>query len=442
MFAEHRQRFLELLGREGAAAVIPTASSKIRNNDCHYRFRPDSDFWYLTGFAEPEATLVLLPGRSAGEAGRTVLFLRKRDKEREIWDGRRLGVEAAAAELGVDEARPIDDLWKDLPRLLAGWERIVWRAGGEIENDRRMMELLRELRARARGTIAAPTALVDPLDLLHELRLRKDERELTCMRRAAAVSSEAHHLAMGNAAPGGHEREIEALIESTFRRRGSTGPAYASIVAGGANACVLHYIENERALVSGELILIDAGAEWDYYASDVTRTFPVDGHFTREQRAVYEIVLAAQKAAIERVQPGACFDDPHQAALGVLVDGMLELGWLSGPREKVLQEGLYRRFYMHRTSHWLGLDVHDCGRTSVDGRVRNLEPGMVITVEPGLYVAPDEESVAPRWRGIGVRIEDDLLVTRAGNEILTAAIPKEVEDVEEACQASAPALLP
>jgi Xaa-Pro aminopeptidase len=442
MFAEHRKRFLELLRREGAAAVIPTAGAKIRNNDCHYRFRPESDFWYLTGFAEPDSALVLVPGRNAGEPGRSVLFLRNRDKEREIWDGRRLGVENAVEKLGVDEARPIEDFWKEMPRLLSGWERIVWRTGAEAENDRRMMETLRELRGRSRGPVGPPVALVDPLDLLHELRLRKDEQELACMRQAAAVSSEAHHLAMANAAPGGHEREIEALLESTFRRRGSTGPAYASIVAGGANACVLHYVENERALFGGELLLIDAGAEWDYYASDVTRTFPVDGRFTSPQRAVYEIVLGAQRAAIECVRPGASFEDAHHAALRTLVDGMLELGWLSGTRESIVEQGLYRRFFMHRTGHWLGLDVHDCGRSTIGGKPRLLEPGMVVTVEPGLYVAPDDEGVAPRWRGIGVRIEDDLLVTASGHEILTAAIPKNVEDVEEACQASAPALFP
>jgi Xaa-Pro aminopeptidase len=432
MFAGHRSRLLEVLRAEGAAAVIPTAAHKIRNHDCHYRFRPESDFWYLTGFAEPEAVLVLRPrvegsGRSGPES---VLFLRDKDREQEIWNGRRLGVSAAPAALGIDEARPIERLPQDLPLLLEGCERIVYRTGIDEARDRTFLEAVSRLRARAKGLVPPPVELLDTAPFVHELRLRKSAREIELMRRAAAVAREAHLAAMQRARPGVREYEVDAAIENTFRRLGSTGPAYTPIVAGGANATILHYVENDDPLREGDLLLVDAGAEWEYYASDVTRTFPVGSRFSPDQRALYEVVLGAQLAAIEEVRAGAGFAAPHERAVRSLCEGLVRLGLIEGPVEKAVEAGSYKRFYMHRTSHWLGLDVHDCGAYVRDGAPRVLEPGMVLTVEPGIYVAPDDETVDARWRGIGIRIEDDVLVTAAGREVLTQGIPKTVEEIE------------
>jgi Xaa-Pro aminopeptidase len=439
MFRDHRERFLALLSARRAAAVIPTATHKIRNHDCEYRFRPDSDFWYLTGFAEPDSVLVLLPEPAGSKAGastppRTVLFLREKDREREVWTGRRLGVAAAPAALGIDEARPIDRLGEDLPGLLRNVERIVWRAGLDEARDREMMSLLARLRAGAKGSVAPPLELLDPAPLLHEMRLFKSPAEIDVMRRCARVTRDAHVAAMKRAKPGVNEREIDADLEATFRRGGGTGSAYTNIVAGGANACILHYIENDQPLKDGDLLLVDAGCELEYYASDVTRTYPVNGRFSEAQRAVYDVVLDAQLAAIAHVKPGVTFTSVHDVALERLVRGLSKLGLLSGPVETAIAQETYKRFYMHRTSHWLGLDVHDCGAYVQGGKSRVLEPGMVLTVEPGLYVAPDDETVEPRWRGIGVRIEDDVLVTAAGHEVLTAGIPKHVEELEATCQ--------
>lgn len=436
MYRQHRERLLKLLKRERAAAVVPTARPKTRNHDSEYRFRPDSDFWYLTGFAEPDSVLVVLPSLGEDEPDEVVLFLRERDREKEIWTGRRLGVDAAASKLAVDLAFPIEELWTRLPDLLSGYERIVYSTGRDEETDRQMIKTINTLRGKARGGLRPPVDLIDHVPLMHELRLFKDERELECMRRAAEITTEAHVAAMAETQPGMRENEIDALLQYTFLRRGSTGPAYDNIVAGGANACILHYHENDQELRDGELLLIDAGAEWSYYASDVTRTFPVGGTFSAEQRAIYEVVLAAQLAGIEHVKPGVSFISIHDVALGKIVDGLLALGLLEGSHAEVIEHETYKRFYMHKTGHWLGLDVHDCGYYSEDGRSRSLKPGMVLTVEPGIYIAADDETVAARWRGIGVRIEDDVLVTEAGHEVLTAKIPKSVEDVEAACRGS------
>jgi Xaa-Pro aminopeptidase len=446
MHSDHRRRLLELLRNARAAAVIPTAAHKVRNHDSEYRFRPESDFWYLTGFAEPECVLVLVPAiggtsptsdATAVRRPETILYLRDKDREREIWTGRRLGVAAAARALGVDEARPIESLWADLPKLLQNYERIVYRTGIDEARDRRMLDTITKLRWNARGTIVPPAELLDVAPFTHELRLKKSAAEIDTMRRAARVSREAHVLAMREARPGRRENEIDALIEYTFRRLGSTGPAYTNIVAGGANACILHYVENDDALRDGDLVLIDAGAEWDYYASDVTRTFPVNGAFSAEQRALYEIVLAAQERAIDHVRPGVSFVSVHEQALEVLCDGLVRLGLLAGPVPEAIEKETYKRFYMHRTSHWLGLDVHDCGAYVHDGRSRMLEPGMVLTVEPGLYVAEDDDRVDARLRGIGIRIEDDVLVTERGHDVLTAGIPKSIEEIEAACRGRA-----
>jgi Xaa-Pro aminopeptidase len=430
MFREHRERFLEVLEREGAAALVFTGSSKIRNHDSEYRFRPHSDFWYLTGFREPDAVLVVVP--RATEA-RSVLFLNERDRAAETWTGRRLGVEAAPASLGVDRALPVSELWQRLPELLVGHERIVHRFGDDGERDRRLLEVVGALTARERRGRLVPREWVDPAASLHELRLFKDASELACMRRAAAVSAEAHRAVLRAGRPNVNESELDALLDYTFRRRGGTGSAYGNIVAGGANACILHYRENDRRLVDGELCLVDAGCEWDFYASDVTRTFPVNGRFSVEQRALYELVLAAERRAIERIRPGGTQVEVHETALGVLVDGLIALGLLTGTREQALESESYRRFYMHRTGHWLGLDVHDVGAYWVNEKPRPFEPGMVTTVEPGVYVAEDDDTVEPRWRGIGIRIEDDVLVTTAGHEVLTADVPSAPDEVEAAC---------
>jgi len=445
MYPEHRARFMEVLRERGAAAVIPAATLKFRNHDSDYRYRPDSDFWYLTGFSEPEAALVLLPFGTAEEGRhrpkgepRSILFLREKDREGEMWTGRRLGVERAGEVLGVDSARPIGELWEALPELLRGYSDAVYRLGQDEEQDRRMIGVMTKVRTAARRGGILPAALLDTAPLLHELRLFKSGPELERMRAAAAVTAEAHLAAMRAAAPGVIEREIDALIDQTFRRAGSTGSAYTPIVAGGANACILHYVQNDQELKDGELCLIDAGGEMEYYASDITRTFPVNGRFEGEQRAIYELVLAALKAATAKARPGESMDSVHRAAVDTLVDGLLELGLLEGQREELIAEETYKRFYPHRTGHWLGLDTHDCGAQTIEEDWRPLEPGMVFTIEPGLYVPPDDEGVEERWRGIGVRIEDDVLITPEGCEILTEAAPREIEEVEAACRGAAP----
>jgi Xaa-Pro aminopeptidase len=432
MFLDHRARLLRELDARRAAAVIPTARPKIRNHDAEYRFRPESDFWWATGFAEPHAVLVLLPA-SGERAARSVMFLRDRHRDQEIWSGRRLGVAAAPAELGVDEAFPIEELWKRLPDLLKGAERVVYRTGGDEERDREMFAALARLRAQVRIPDSVPLEIVDPAPILHELRLFKDEHELACMRRAAGITAHAHVAAMRSARPGTTETEIEALLEYEFRRNGADGPAYGSIVASGANACILHYVENRARLQADQLLLIDAGAEFGHYACDVTRTYPVSGRFSAEQRALYDVVLEAQHEALAITRPGTRFDAVHCAALTRLVQGMCELGLLRETPESALQTESYRRFYMHRTSHWLGLDVHDCGAYVVGRLGRELAPGMVLTIEPGLYIAEDDDTVEPRWRGIGIRIEDDVLVTPDGIEILTGAIPKLPAELEQLC---------
>lgn len=429
MYREHRERFLRRLEAEHACALVPTGPLRIRNHDSEHRFRPASDFWYLTGFKEPDAVLLLIPH---GEGARSVLFLNEKDREAETWTGRRLGTAAAPAALGVDRAFPLTELWTRLPELVAGHERMVFGFGLEPAFDARLLATAAEWQKKSRGLRALPRAWVEPALWLHEERLVKEAGELACMRAAARISDEAHRAVMAAGRPGVNEGELDALLDYTFRRRGGTGSAYGNIVAGGAGACILHYRENDRPLVAGELCLVDAGCEFDFYASDVTRTFPVSGRFSGEQRALYELVLAALERATQEVRPGSDQDRVHDAALGVLVDGLLELGLLAGTRAEALETKSYRRFYMHRTGHWLGLDVHDCGLYVRDGKPRAFEPGMVTTVEPGLYVAPDDESVPERWRGIGIRIEDDVLVTAAGHEVLTASIPRSVAEVEAA----------
>ncbi|ABI57882.1 Xaa-Pro aminopeptidase [Alkalilimnicola ehrlichii MLHE-1] len=424
-YAARRRELMQLIGDEGIA-IIPAATEKVRNRDVHYPFRQDSDFRYLTGFPEPDAVAVLVPGR---EQGAYLLFCRERNPEREVWDGPRAGQEGAVRDYGADDAFPIDDIDDILPGLMEGRERVHYTMGLDKVFDQRVIDWARQVRGRTRGARRGPDEFIALEHHLHEMRLIKRPAELDCMRRAARVTGKAHRRAMQACRPGMMEYELEAEFLAAFRRAGGE-PAYPSIVGGGGNGCVLHYILNRDKLRDGDLVLIDAGCELDGYAADVTRTFPVNGRFSAEQRALYEVVLAAQEAAIAAVTPGVSWNLAHERATETLVDGLLELGILDGSREQILEEESYKRFFMHRTGHWLGMDVHDVGDYRIDGQWRELEPGMTLTIEPGLYIAPESDGVAERWRGIGVRIEDDLLVTREGHENLTPDIPKAPDAIE------------
>lgn len=401
----------------GGAAILPTAPRQIRNGDVHRRFRPDSDFYYLTHFPEPEAVAVLAPNRAAGEF---ILFCRPHDADQERWEGRRAGLDGAVEQYGADQSFPIQQLDSQLPKILAAYDKVFALGGRYAEFDGKLTGWLKA--AHAAGEVIA----LEPL--LHEMRLIKKRDEQKLMRRAAQLTARAHQRAMRRAAPGKFEYQIQAELECEFCAGGGAA-AYPSIVAGGANACILHYTDNRQRLRDGDLLLIDAGAELDCYGADVTRTFPVNGKFSAEQRAIYEVVLAAQTAAIAAVQPDASYDAHHRAATDVLIDGLVELKILRGERNELAERGLHRRFTLHRTGHWLGMDVHDVGDYQIDQEWRLLEPGMVLTVEPGLYISPAAD-VDARWHNIGVRIEDDILVTRAGAENLSIAAPKTIADIE------------
>ena len=427
-FAARRTQLLEAIG--DGVAVFPSAPLAVRNHDVEHPYRQDSDLYYLTGLDEPESVLVLT---NQHEEHRVVLFVRPKKREREIWDGPRAGVEGAVQEFGADVAFPIDELPKRLPDYLGNVERLHYRIAQNDEADAKLFDCLNLLRRGGRRGITAPEAIIDSSAHLHEMRLRKSDAELATMRRAAEITKEAHLRAMHFTRPGMHEYEIDAELLHVFRKHGSERPAYESIVGSGPNATILHYRAGNRVLNEGELVLIDAGCELDYYASDVTRTFPVSGKFSDEQRAVYEVVLHAQKECIEAVKPGVTLHDLHDGALRSITEGLLGIGLLEGKVDALIEEKKYEAFYMHRTSHWLGMDVHDVGHYYVDGKHRPLEPGFVLTVEPGLYVPTDAEGVDERWRGIGVRIEDDVVVTEGGHDVLTAGIPKEIDDVEAAC---------
>lgn len=419
---------MERLG-PGAVALVHSPPEAVRNGDAEYRFRQSSDLYYLTGFTEPEATLVLRPG---GEQ-RTHLFVRPRDPEREQWTGRRAGVEGALAQLGADAAYPAGELRQRLPELIANVDELHYGVGIDPDFDRIVLAAIADLRRRERKGLRPPLRIVDPRQLLHEMRLHKQEDELALLRRAAEITAEAHLAAMRAAAPGVHEYELEALIEYTFRRRGGNGPGYTSIVGGGDNATILHYIDNARPLRDGDLVLIDAGCEYEFYTADVTRTFPVNGRFTAAQRRCYEVVLAAEEAGIAMARPGVTLGAIHERCVEILTQGMVELGLLAGPVAERIQDRSYQRHYMHRTSHWLGLDVHDAGAYLPGGAERALAPGMVITIEPGLYIGAEDTQAPAEYRGIGIRIEDDVHVHEGGCEVLTRAIPKQVADVEAAC---------
>jgi Xaa-Pro aminopeptidase len=420
LYRRRREALAKAIG--AGVAVVPTAPERIRNRDTHYPFRFDSHFYYLTGFPEPEAALVLAGGKS-------ILFCREKNAEREIWDGFRYGPQAARERFGFDEAHPIDDLDEALAHLLEDEPALLYPVGADAGWDARAMGWLNAVRAKVRAGTAAPDRVQDVRVAVDEMRLVKDAHELAVMRRAARISAGAHRRAMQQTRPGRNEYEIEAELLHEFRRNGAQFPAYSPIVAGGANACVLHYVSNDAALRDGDLLLIDAGCELDGYASDITRTFPVNGRFSAAQRDVYQVVLAAQRAAIAAVKPGAAWNDPHDAAVRVLARGMLDLKLLSGTLDAALEKETYKRFYMHRTGHWLGLDVHDAGEYKRSGKWRALAPGMTLTVEPGLYVRPGD-GVPAAFDNIGVRIEDDVAVTAAGCEVITAEAPKAVDDIE------------
>ncbi len=423
---QRRRRALLRLAQEDAILILPAAPERIRSHDTHHPYRQDSDFWYLTGFPEPEAVLVLVPGRAHGE---TLLFCRERHPERERWDGPRAGPEGAVAEYGIDDAYPIDDIDEILPGLLEGRSRVYYHFGRDTDFDLKLIGWVNRVRARVRQGAEPPHEFLELGHLLHELRLFKSPAELKQMRHAAQVAAEAQKAAMRATRPGGHEYEVEAALWATWRRHDCV-PAYNPIVGAGANACVLHYVANSAPLREGELLLCDAGAEFRGYASDITRTWPVGGRYSKEQRALYELVLAAQAAAIAEARPGRPYEAGHRAAVRVLTEGLLSLGLLRGSLKKALEDEAYKAFYMHKTGHWIGLDVHDVGDYKVAGESRLLEPGMVFTVEPGLYIAPDAD-VPAKWRGIGIRIEDEVLVTAGAPEILTAAVPKQVEAIED-----------
>lgn len=411
---------------EGGVAIIPTSPERVRNADTHYPYRWDSHFHYLTGFEEPEAVLVLVGGRHP----RSILFCRPRDQERETWEGMRLGPKAAPARLGVDEAHSIDQMDECITVLLSDAPAVYTFLGEDRRWDERVTGWLARVRSRVRSGVTAPSAIHDVRTVLDEMRLVKDIHELRIMRHAARISASAHRRAMRATRPGRREYEIEAELLHEFCSQGARFPAYPSIVAGGRNGCILHYVDNRSLLAEGEFLLIDAGCEYQGYASDITRTFPVNGKFTRAQRDIYEVVLAAQEAAIAAVAPGKPFQAYHEAALKVLVRGLIDLKLCRGTVSGVLESGDYRRFYMHRTGHWLGMDVHDAGAYMVDGRSRPLVPGMVLTVEPGLYVRPGKD-VPKAFHHMGIRIEDDVVVTRQGREVLTTDAPKTVLDIEE-----------
>jgi Xaa-Pro aminopeptidase len=424
VYRARREQLARSMGR--GVAVVSTAPERLRNRDAHFPFRFDSYFHYLTGFPEPEAVLVIAV---ADSASRSLLFCRDKDLEREIWDCFRYGPEAARDNFGFDEAHSFSKLDEMIPKLLADQPALFCDVGEDSEWDARLIEWLNAVRAQVRIGISAPGEIRDVRKLLDEMRLIKDQAELATMRRAASISAGAHRRAMRATRPGRFEYEVEAELLHEFRARGAQAPAYTPIVAGGANACVLHYVANDALLRDGDLLLIDAGCELDGYASDITRAFPVNGRFSGPQREIYELVLAAQAAAIAEVRPGRLWQDPHEAAVKVLAQGFVDLGLCQGGAEAVIESGDYKRFYMHRTGHWLGMDVHDCGDYKRDGQWRALVPGMVLTVEPGCYVRPGE-GVPERFWNIGVRIEDDAVVTPAGCEIITAEVPKTVAEIE------------
>ena len=429
-FAKRRKQLMRMVGDDGIA-ILPSAPVRIRSRDVEYRYRQDSDFYYLTGFAEPESVAILAPGRANGEF---VLFCRERDEEKEQWDGSRAGPDGVVEQYHADDAFPIDDIDDILPGIMESRSRVYYTMGAHAEFDTRIGEWINSMRSRESSGIHTPHEFVALDHLLHDMRLYKSRAELSIMRKAAKIAVAAHTRAIGVVRAGMYEYEIEAEYIHEFRRQ-QAGISYSPIVGSGANSCTLHYVNNDQMLKDGDLLLIDAGCEYDYYASDVTRTVPVSGRFTPEQRAVYEIVLKAQLAAIEKTTVGNHWDEPHDAAVRVITSGLKKLGLLKGTLAKLIREGAYREFFMHRTGHWLGMDVHDVGDYKVGDEWRLLEAGMVTTVEPGIYISATAR-VPARWRNIGVRIEDDVAVGKDGPDVLSGGLVKEPDDIERLMNAA------
>jgi Xaa-Pro aminopeptidase len=424
-FAKRRKQLMRMAD-DDAILILPAAPERIRSKDTTFPYRQDSDFWYLSGFSEPEAVLVLVPGRKHGEC---LLFCRERDVDKEAWDGPRAGPEGAIERYGMDDAYPISDLDEILPGLLEGRRRVYYHFGRDKDFDLTLIGWLNRVRAMVRQGAEPPHEFLELGHLLHELRLFKSRDEVKLMQHAADIGCQAQVAAMRATRHGAHEFEVEAALQYVYRKHNAV-PAYEPIVGAGDNACVLHYRANSAAMKDGDLLLVDAGAEFANYASDITRSWPVNGEYSAEQRALYQLVLDAQKAALQKARPGKHWISGHEAAVEVLTDGLLSLGLLKGTLKQNLASAEYRRFYMHKTGHWIGLDVHDVGEYKVAGEFRELEPGMAFTIEPGLYIPPTMKGVPAKYRGIGIRIEDDVLITKEGHRVLTNGVPREIDEVE------------
>lgn len=422
----HRRKQMMRIAGEDAIIIVPASPQKFRNGDVAYRYRQNSDFYYLTGFAEPDAVLVLLPGHHDAQ---TIMFCRKRDQHTETWDGPMAGLEGAQSDYGMDLALDIATMDDRLPDLLRDRERVFYTFGLDVDFDQQLMSCINEVRQNTSSRRHAPAEYVSLDHFLHDMRLYKSRKEITCMSSAAKISVAAHQRAMQACRPGMHEYQLAAELHYEYHLAG-TRPAYLPIVGGGHNACIMHYINNSDVLNDGDLVLIDAGAEYDCYAADITRTYPVNGRFSAEQKALYEVVLASQLAAIEQVYPGSDWEAPHNAAVAVIAEGLVDLGILGPDVDAVMESGSYRDYYMHKTGHWLGLDVHDVGDYQVDKQPRMLESGMALTVEPGVYIRPNDNKVDERWRGIGIRIEDDVVVTSGGHRVLSKQLVKAADDIE------------
>ena len=428
-YREMKLRRKELMAQmePNSIALLAAAPPRVRNSDAEYLYRQNSDFHYLTGFTEAQALLALIPGRKQGEV---VLFCQEKDKAKELWHGTLMGPDVARQELEIDDAFPVDDMDDILPGLIEGRDRVYYSMGKDDRFDDQVMNWVKVIRSKAKMGAHPPGEFLMLDHLLHELRLIKSTREIKLMQQAAKISAEGHKRAMAYCRPGIKEYELEAELLYAFTRNGSRAPAYTSIVATGDNACILHYIENNAEVKSGDLVLIDAGCEYEHYASDITRTFPANGKFSPEQKAIYNIVLKAQLAAIEAIRPGVPWDEPHNISVKIITQGLVRLGILKGRPSQLIKSEAYKDFYMHRIGHWIGMDVHDVGDYKIDDDWRLLEPGMVTTVEPGIYISPSNRKVPKKWRGIGVRIEDDVLITKNGNNVLSAGIPKTVQEIE------------
>jgi Xaa-Pro aminopeptidase len=429
-FKKRRKQLMQRIGK-GNIALLGSSPTKFRNRDVQYPFRQDSDFYYLTGFSEPDALAVFIPGREQGEY---ILFCREFDEAKALWEGAHAGLEGATGHYQADDAFPIDDMDEILSGMLENKNKVYYPMGRDPELDHRLLDWINHIKAQSRSGIVAPGELVSLEHILHEMRLFKSPEEIKLMRRAAEVSAQGHVKAMQSCKAGLYEYQIEAGLVHHFMQEGLRAVAYPSIVAGGKNACVLHYTENSDKLKNGDLLLIDAGAECDHYAADITRTFPVSGRFSEPQKQLYQLVLDAQTAAIEQVRPGVPWHYAHDASVEVLTKGLVNLGLLQGKVKALIKKEKFKQFYMHRIGHWLGMDVHDVGDYKIDQKWRLLEPGMVLTVEPGLYIPADCKSVEEQWRGIGIRIEDDLLVTEHGHEILTSSVPRTIMEIETLMQ--------